>query len=222
MAGSRGTEAAETAVISRRDAIVGALALAAGTLIATRPDVARAADGEPILAGRTMDCASTTWISCKPGGTPSSDVYCEALMTSSAGPGFSGFYGRAAAIAGPGAGGVFGEGLAAGQCGVWAINGAVDGIGLKAQAPNGTALRVEGPATFSRSGLGTITRKHSTATVTVPTGLAEEALILVTLQGSAGTGVYLRYAKRVTSTKFQVVLSKAATAKVYFAWMILN
>ena len=103
-----------------------------------------------------------------------------------------------------------------------AENSVVGGIGLKASAPLGVALQVDGPAAFSRSGKGAILKGHATATVNVPSGVSTHALILVTLQGSAGTGRYVRYARRVSATSFRVYLSKSAAAKVYFAWFILN
>jgi hypothetical protein len=105
---------------------------------------------------------------------------------------------------------------------MWAANHAAGGVGLLAASTGGTALQVQGVATFSRSGSGSIAKGHSTTTVAGLTNIGTNALILVTLQGSPGSGVYLKYAKRLASTKFQVVLNKAATAKVYFAWMILN
>jgi hypothetical protein len=222
MAGSRRTEAAVPAVISRREAIVGALALAAGTLIATKPEAARAADGDALLLGRTTACSGLTWIRNTTTGGADGDVRCEAFLVSQIGPGYYAFYGHADESAGANSGGVLGEALGTGQYGVWASNDAVGGIGLRTYAPNGTALQVIGPATFSRSGRGSIAKGHASVTVTGLTGLGTDALILVTLQGSAGSGVYLRYAKRLADTKFQVVLNKAASAKVYFAWMILN
>lgn len=212
----------DAAVISRRDAIVGALALAAGTLIASTPETARALDGDPILIGRSQASTSMTWIFRTDTGTVEGNTYTEALLNSVVGPGSYGVYGRAVDNAGPSAGGVLGEGTIAGQTGVYALNGVAGGIGLKASAPNGTALQVDGPATFSRSGRGSIARGSSSTTVAGLTNIGTNALILVTLQGSAGSGVVLRYAKRLASTKFQVVLNKPATTKVYFAWMILN
>jgi hypothetical protein len=62
VAGSTKTQAAVPAVMSRRDAIVGALALAAGTLIARRPDVAAAADGQYVLVGGSYSAANETFI----------------------------------------------------------------------------------------------------------------------------------------------------------------
>ena len=91
-------------------------------------------------------------------------------------------------------------------------------------AADGTALRVEGRATFSRSGRASVSKRHSTRTVTVASGgIASDALILVTLQASAGGGVYVRYARRTSATTFQVVLNKAATTSTAtFAWIILG
>ena len=222
MMGSEENKTACPAVISRRDAIVGALALAAGALIASKPETARAADGDPMLVGRTIGCSGMTWVKRTPSGSPEGDTYCDGLITSAIGPGYYGFFGQAGTLAGPGSGGVFGAAGAAGQYGMWAANNAPGGVGLRAASTDGIALQVLGAATFSRSGRGSIAKGSSTATVAGLTNVGTNALILVTLQGSAGTGVYLRYAKRLASTKFQVVLNKAATAKVYFAWMVLN
>jgi hypothetical protein len=121
-----------------------------------------------------------------------------------------------------GSAGIVGEARDVGQYGVIASSPVAGGNGLRASAPTGIALEVDGPAMFSRSGRGSIAKGHSSTTVTGLTNLGTSALILVTLQGSAGSGVVLRYAKRLASTKFQVVLNKAAASKVYFAWMVLN
>ena len=51
--------------------------------------------------------------------------------------------------------------------------------------------------------------------------LAASALVLATLQ-NAGTGVYLKYAKRTDATHFTVTLSKAVPSATYFAWFVLG
>jgi hypothetical protein len=140
-------------------------------------------------------------------------VYSQAILAGRTGAGLHrALEGEVYASAGAAAAGVRGSAVAAGQFAVLA----------DCAAPGGTALRVNGVASFSRSGRGSISHGHAGTTVTVPSGVATGALILVTLQGSAGSGVYLRYAKRTTATTFQVVLNKTATSKVSFAWMILN
>jgi hypothetical protein len=199
----------ESAVLSRRDAIIGALALAAGTLLVTRPDSALAAEGDVIL----LRSPSGLW-----GGTTTSI----AIVNGSDGPSNFGVFGGTGTVAGAGSAGLWGRGTAAGFSGVLAENEKVGGIGLKASAPLGVALQVNGPATFSRSGKGMILRGRASATVNVPSGVSTDALILVTLQGYAGGGRYVRNARRVNATSFKVYLGKAAAAKVYFAWLILN
>jgi hypothetical protein len=96
------------------------------------------------------------------------------------------------------------------------------GVLAENTASGGTALKVNGQAFFSRAGRSTIAKGKSTVTVAGLTNIGTSAAILVTLQGSAGSGVYLRYAKRLNSQQFQVVLNKAATSTVPFAWMIVN
>jgi hypothetical protein len=212
----------EPAVLSRRDAIIGALALAAGTLLATKPDTARAADGDVMHVGGTMSGTYETSLLRSPSGLWGGDFNSFARLNGADGTRCYGVWGNTGTVAGPGSAGLWGRGTAAGFFGVVAENYAVGGIGLKASAPLGVALQVDGPAAFSRSGKGAILRGHATATVNVPSGVSTGALILVTLQGSAGTGRYVRYARRVNATSFRVYLSKSAAAKVYFAWFILN
>lgn len=98
------------------------------------------------------------------------------------------------------------------------------GCGVRAEAPTadgGVALEVVGAAHFSRSGRGYVHTGKSSVNVTVPGGLATSALVLVTLQ-TAGSGVYLKYARRVSATTFTVKLNKSAPSKTYFAWLIVG
>jgi hypothetical protein len=97
-------------------------------------------------------------------------------------------------------------------------------VGVRAVAGNplATALVVDGRASFSRSGRATISRGTSTRIVTVPGGLTASAMIFVTLQSSAGTGIYVRCARRVSSNQFQVMLNAQAKTSADAAWMVLG
>ena len=205
VADSTGSEA----VVSRREAIIGALALAAGSLIATRPEPALANDGQAMYIGAGMVSTAITSITRRV--TPAGDDLSYAFLNHNLGDQQLGVYGGVTATGGAESTGVYGLASLKGQYGVQAEN-----------ADGGTALRVLGKAEFQMSGLSKVTKKHSTKTVPVPLGLSSTAMILVTLQGSGGSGVYLKYAKRVDATSFKVVLNKKATSTVTFAWMVLG
>lgn len=96
------------------------------------------------------------------------------------------------------------------------------GTGVDASSSSGVALSVTGVATFTRSGKAKISKGEVLKTVTVSYELAENVMILCTLQDSAGSGVVLRYAQRISSTQFKIVLNKACTSSVYVAYLILG
>jgi hypothetical protein len=212
MAASRNPETAGAAVISRRDAIIGALALAAGALVATKPKPAAAANGSAVTVGMIHAGTAPTVFWCTTTGNIG-PTYSQAMI---AGPNLSGQHrgldGEVYALAGNAAVGVQGSASALGQYGIVA-NHSVAG---------GTALQVNGKAVFSRSGTATISKGSSYKTVTGLAGIGNGAFVLATLQGSPGTGVYLKYAKRMSPTSIKVVLNKAATSAVTFAWFILR
>jgi hypothetical protein len=199
-------------VISRRDAIVGGLALAAGALIATRPEEAVAANGAAVSVGgiQTGNLPTVLWHTVSGNAGP---VYSQALL---AGVNVNGVeYGVEGEVTAnsPGVGaGVRGLAATVPQVGVLAENTAAGGI----------ALKVNGLAQFSRSGKATISKGKSSHTVSGLTNISTSSMILVTLQGSAGSGRYVRYAKRVSSGSFTVYLNAASKYDVSFAWMILN
>lgn len=212
MADSTRTCAADPAVLSRRDAIVAALALAAGALVATRPDPARAATWDNMIVG-SINIASSPTYAWRTATGHLEPVITQAALNFDNGLGVHhAVDGEVFAIAGTAAVGVRGTAASIGQFGVVAEH----------KAPAGTALRVNGIASFSRSGRSTISAGKSVKTVSGLSNITANSKILVTLQGNAGTGRYVRYAQRLSDTSFKVVLNGTATYKVAFAWMIVD
>ena len=214
MAGSRRTETADVAVISRREAIMGALALTAGSLIASRPATAAALYGDPVVAGGSVYAASGNTFYLNVGGTGAGTEIAQAMVN------------RNGTIGEPvqAFGGIVMPAAPTGSAGVWgfAWDAAHYGVHAEHYRAAGVALKVIGRVSLSRSGKATITKGHSGCTVTVASGVDPTSLIVATLQGSAGTGVYLRYAKRANATTFTIKLNKAATATVSVAWFIIG
>ena len=196
------------AIITRRDAIVGALALAAGTLLASKPDAALAANGDFMHVGTAM--VSTTYTSITRRDLLANDLS-YAFLNHNLGDQQIAVYGGAS------------DQAAAESTGVYALASLDGQYGLQAEnSGGGTALKVIGKAQFERSGRSSVAKGSSTKTLSGLSGIAATSMILVTLQGDAGSGVVLRYASRVSSTSFKVVLNKAATKKVTFAWLIVD
>jgi hypothetical protein len=103
------------------------------------------------------------------------------------------------------------------------------GIGVLGECPSGTgvratgktALSVQGPTVFSRSGTLTVAAGASSATKTGVT-LTAASLVLATLQQDRA-GVWVRSAvPNVAASSFTVHLSKAVSASTGVAWFILN
>jgi hypothetical protein len=201
--------------ISRRDAIMGALALATGTLVASAPDVALAANGQALTAGGLAYTSQETLIHLTSNATDQASIMSSAI--------FNRFGTSSNGIVYAVSGDVQNT-AAAGSVGVWGKAWGTGQTGMQAESShaNGTALRVLGRTSYSRSGMGTVAKHAASRTVTVPTGVDTASKLLVTLQGNPGTGVYLRYAARTGATTFKVYLNKAATRAVKFAWMVTD
>ncbi len=94
-----------------------------------------------------------------------------------------------------------------------------DGTGVRARSQTGDALRVEGPAAFSRSGVVTVAAGSTSAKVTgVP--LTHDSLVLATVQvkGSA----YVKQAVPNPATDSFVVYVNKATKDTPVAWFVVN
>lgn len=123
-----------------------------------------------------------------------------------------------------GSDGVQGTSSHAGSSGVYGLNNAAGGWGVYAASSSGTALQVDGVASFSRSGAVSIPSGSKTATITVKVSTA--SLVFANLQNSL-PGVFVEAVvphAAVIGSNFQIVLSEAVpsgkTAKV--AWFVVN
>jgi hypothetical protein len=112
----------------------------------------------------------------------------------------------------------------AGSAAIWGESDDVASYGVHAHNTlnAGTALKVDGRTSLSRSGAATISKSTSSKTVTVASGVNSGSKFLVTLQGDPGSGVYLKYAKLASATTFKVVLSAKAKKAVRFAWIVTD
>jgi len=174
----------------------GAGAVVASTLLA--PSGAAASQGQPVIAGVLNTATNATLVeSSQQGGTGiiatgdatglaavadadgGTSVY--GLQTNPTGIGVEGD------VTGSGSG-VYGHASGAGV----GVNGQSDsGVGVEAQAGTGTALKVDGKASFSRSGVVTIGAGTSSRTVQLA-GVTTSSMVLATAQQA--TTVYVKVA----------------------------
>lgn len=114
--------------------------------------------------------------------------------------------------------GVFGRNTADGLVG-WLAG---DGDAVHAEAPNPrTALRVNGKATFSRSGIVTVpATKRSAKKTGVP--LTASSLVFATIQQDR-PGVYVEAAvPSVAGSSFTIYLNRTVASATKVAWFVLG
>jgi hypothetical protein len=110
--------------------------------------------------------------------------------------------------------GVKGETGALNKSGVYAV---------LARSAASTALRVEGSASFTRSGIATIPKNKASISILVPgVPLTGTSKFVVTLQKPAGSGVYVQYAIKSGASTFKVYLNKKSSKSSAVAWMVLD
>lgn len=96
------------------------------------------------------------------------------------------------------------------------------GVGVLAEnADGGTALKVNGIAKFSRSGVATVARGRSQVSHRLP--LTSASFVLATIQGNV-TDLYVRGVTITTGSNgsFTIHLSKAVAAKTKVAWLVVS
>jgi hypothetical protein len=93
--------------------------------------------------------------------------------------------------------------------------------GVAVLASGATALSVQGPAVFSRSGVLTVRSGHTSA-IQKLVPLSRASLVLATIQEDVD-GVWVRSAvPDPTASQFTVHLNKAAPTRVKAAWFVVN
>lgn len=99
------------------------------------------------------------------------------------------------------------------------------GTGVHAESPSGNALRVEGKASFSRSGRASVAKRRSYVDVSVAGGLTSSASVLATLQ-TLRSGVYVAAVRTnfPSAGKARIYLNKVAslTATSPVAWFVFG
>ena len=100
---------------------------------------------------------------------------------------------------------------------------ATTGIGVQAVATTGVALAVSGRATFSRSGKVNIGAASTSVDVTVPGGIASNAMAFAAMQYYR-SGVYVAAARinYPTAGKLRIYLNKAPGSTTALAWFVFG
>ena len=214
---------------SRRSILTGAAvgvgALAAGAL--GRPPRALANDGDPVLQGVFNTPQSTTTVAIN--ANNSLNALVGAANNTGTGvvgssPGGNGVHGTggtngvSGTTANPAASGVFGENTTSG----FGVAGRANaGTGVLADSLNGTALDVQGVASFSRSGKLTIAAGTSSVTMS-GIRIDPSTLVLATLQQDR-PGVHVRSADpNPAADSFTIRLNKPVGSNTKVAWFLVN
>jgi hypothetical protein len=138
--------------------------------------------------------------------------------TSVSGIGVNATGGSGIGVSGSGATGVSGVGTT----GVHGIANSSAGMGVLAEnTAGGQALKVNGVAAFSRSGVATVLTGHSTVSKSLP--LSSASFVLATIQGNV-TGLNIQGVTIVTGSpgSFTIHLNKAVAASTKAAWFVVN
>jgi hypothetical protein len=194
-AGVMGSSTAGTGVVGESDSEIGVLGASRG--VAQPAILARsAADGTGLLG------FSGGFMSPWPVAAAKTGVYGYAAQDATA----RGVYGRTTA----------GRGI---------VGQATSGTGVYATATSGYALRAVGRVRLDKcAGIATIAATKSSVVVTPGIDLVSTSAVVATLQGSAGsaTTTVSRCVVDATANTFTIYLTKAATAKVTVAWIVLG
>ena len=209
---------------TRRRLLAGTVAGAALVAAdAVMPDGARASDGDNLKIGQENTALNTTRLSSDDGGlhvvADTDDGAVVGESTSSDGYGIRGTSPYIGATAVGGEIGVY----TVSDYGVGVHALTYDGTALRAQTavPQGTALRVEGVASFTRSGTAVVPAGKRTANVRVAP-VTPQTLVIATAQERVA-GIHIEAAvPDTTNDGFTVHLNRRAPEDMRVAWFLLD
>jgi hypothetical protein len=188
----------------RRALMLGAAGAGAGiaATVMGSASPALADDGSPVLLGESNTATSAT------------------VVTTSSGPGIQGII----TVSGTGASGVCGTDQSTDGA-VGMVGQSTAGVGVQAITDSGTALAVDGPVTFSRSGRATVvghTGKSARSVLVTGVALASTSQVIVTpqhyVEGIAVAGV----TPDVARGTFSIWLTDGIETSLPLAWFIID
>jgi hypothetical protein len=213
---------------SRRALLAGALgglgALAAGAIGRASP--ARAANGGPVVLGQLNTATLSTSIDTTTGSAlhgESSAIGADAIhgFASATTGGSWGVRGSSASSQGSG---VVGQAAAASGLtyGVQGTSNSPSGAGVYGtNNGGGLALRAQGRAKFSTSGVATITAGHATKVITPGVNVTSGSFVLLTPKTNIGSRA-LWFTTDASGNKFTIHISSSRSTATKVAWLLLG
>jgi hypothetical protein len=212
---------------SRRALLAGALgglgALAASAIGRASP--VQAANGDPVVVGGTHTGTGITQIQATGGSA------FHGLSTFNGGAGLIGSalsatetnYGVLGQSAGSTGFGVYGYAYAASgtTVGVLGRSSSPSGVGVQGQSSNGLALRANGRAQFSTSGVATINAGSTSKTITPGVNVTSGSFVLLTPKANIGTRA-LWFTTDAPNNRFTIRMSSARSSGTKVAWLLLG
>ncbi len=193
----------------------GAAGVAAAALNAIgEPASTFAASGDPVMLGKANSAKAMTKVVATSGAAAILGIGSTVGVAGSGGSGYAGVYGYATKRGR----GVDGRNT---DTNTYGSLGGPD-TGVHAEAGNAPlALRVVGPAAFSRSGIAVVAKNRSSVTIR-NLSLSGSSLILATPQSNRA-GVWVQAVVPSPKTRSATIyLSKKVTAATNVAWFVVN
>ena len=212
---------------SRRALLAGALggigALAASAIGRVSP--VQAATGDPVLVdnahtGSGITQITTTGITAFKGVSSNADATVIHAHATSADPGTWGILGETESLEGTGVLGTA-NALTGSSWGVYGEANSAGGIGVVAWNNEGIALRAQGRARFSTSGVATITAGSTLKMIHPGVNILTSSFVLLTPKTNIGSRA-LWFTTSVLNDTFTIHISSPRSTATKIAWLLLG